>query len=193
MVNHRADVDIDLANRNDLITLIKCVPAMHVVNNKIKNHNSGIYVTDIPYDPVNQCSALDFKEAENRKYFKIDLLNMSVYEQVKNEADLIELMAPPNWDLLLNREFVEQLVHIGSHFDTLLKMPQLVNTIPRLAMFLAIFRPAKRHLIGKQWSDVAKEIWTVPANGEYSFKKAHAVSYAMLVNVHMNLLTREMQ
>lgn len=57
-----------------------------------------------------------------------------------------------------------------------------------MAMLLAIIRPAKRHLIGKKWSDVAADVWVKPTNGEYYFKKAHAVSYAHLVAVHMNLL-----
>ena len=33
-----------------------------------------------------------------------------------------------------------------------------------------------------------KDVWTKPTNGEYYFKKAHAVSYAMACVVHMNLL-----
>jgi DNA polymerase III alpha subunit len=55
-------------------------------------------------------------------------------------------------------------------------------------MFLSIIRPAKRHLIGQPWAEVAKTIWEKPTDGSYYFKKAHAVSYAHLVVVHMNLL-----
>jgi hypothetical protein len=183
-----ADVDIDFSNRTKLLEVIKCTPAMHVVQGKIKTHNSGVYITDIPLDPLNNCAALDFKEAEDRGYFKIDLLNMSVYEQVRDEAHLLELTKEPDWSLLQNREFVEKLVHISSHFDTMRKMPEPVDSIPRMAMLLAIIRPAKRHLIGKTWKDVATDIWTKPTNGDYFFKRSHAVSYAMLVGVHMNLI-----
>jgi hypothetical protein len=66
-------------------------------------------------------------------------------------------------------------------------MPEAVNTIPRMAMFLAIIRPAKRHLIGLPWSEVAKTIWDRTDEG-YQFKKSHAVAYAHLVVVNMNLL-----
>jgi hypothetical protein len=66
-------------------------------------------------------------------------------------------------------------------------MPEAVNSVPRLAMFLAIIRPAKRHLIGLPWAEVAKTVWNKPADGGYFFKKAHAISYAHLVLVHMNL------
>ena len=62
------------------------------------------------------------------------------------------------------------------------------TTIEQLAAVLAIIRPAKRHLIGLPWSEVAKTIWTKEDDG-YSFKKSHAVAYAHLVVVHMNLLS----
>jgi transcriptional/translational regulatory protein YebC/TACO1 len=31
----------------------------------VRRHNSGVYVTDIPYDPVNQCAAIDYESAES--------------------------------------------------------------------------------------------------------------------------------
>ena len=67
------------------------------------------------------------------------------------------------------------------------KMPEPMNSIPRLAMFLSIIRPGKKHLIGLPWAEIAKTVWDKNDDG-YSFKKAHAVSYSMLVTVHMNLL-----
>jgi len=67
-------------------------------------------------------------------------------------------------------------------------MPEPVDSIPRMAMFLALIRPAKRHLIGQKWVDVAKTVWDRPTDDEYYFKKSHAVAYAHLVAVHMNLI-----
>jgi DNA polymerase III alpha subunit len=66
-------------------------------------------------------------------------------------------------------------------------MPEPVNSIPRLSMFLALIRPAKKHLIGESWSEVAKTIWDKNTDG-YVFKKSHSLAYAHLVVVHMNLL-----
>jgi DNA polymerase III alpha subunit len=54
-------------------------------------------------------------------------------------------------------------------------------------MFLAAIRPAKRHLIGRTWKDVNDTVWDKDQTG-YSFKRSHAVAYAQLVVVHMNLL-----
>jgi hypothetical protein len=69
-------------------------------------------------------------------------------------------------------------------------MPESLDSIPRLAMFLAVIRPAKRHLIGKIWKEVNDTVWDKDHTG-YSFKKSHAVAYAHLVVVHMNLLEEQ--
>jgi hypothetical protein len=79
------------------------------------------------------------------------------------------------------------VVHIGNHYDLLQRMPDPVDSIPRMAMFLAVIRPGKRHLVGRSWQDIAATVWDTAADG-YSFKKAHAVSYAVLVTLHMNLI-----
>jgi hypothetical protein len=67
-------------------------------------------------------------------------------------------------------------------------MPEAVNSIPRMAMFLSVIRPAKRHLIGKPWTEVASTVWDRPSDDSYYFKKSHAVAYAHLVVINMNLL-----
>ncbi len=69
--------------------------------------------------------------------------------------------------------------------EILQKMPEPVNSIPRLAMFLALIRPAKKHLIGKSWKEVSQTIWDRENDG-YSFKKSHAVAYAHAIVVQMN-------
>jgi hypothetical protein len=66
-------------------------------------------------------------------------------------------------------------------------MPEAVTIITRMAMFLSVIRPAKRHLIGQSWTEVAKTVWNKPADDSYYFKKSHAVAYAHLVIVNMNL------
>ena len=183
----KSDIDIDLGDRDKLLSLISHTKAS-IRKNEIKKHNTGIYVTDIPYDPVNDMASIDYELAEDRGYIKLDLLNVHVYNMVNDEKQLVELMAEPDWNLLKSKEFVEQLIHLGNHYNTLLKMPEPVNTIPRLAMFLAVIRPAKKHLIGKTWALVSKTIWD-REEGTYSFKKSHAIAYAHLVVVHMNLLS----
>ena len=74
-----ADIDIDLADRDQLLRLIQATPARQQHQGQARRHNSGVYVTDIPYDPITDCAAIDYETAEDLGYFKIDLLNMTVY------------------------------------------------------------------------------------------------------------------
>lgn len=183
-----SDIDIDFGSRDDLLKLIPHTAAAMRNVNPIRRHNTGVYVTDIPYDPVHDMASIDYTDAEKRGYFKLDLLNVHVYTQVRDEAHLIEMMGEPVWTRLNDRVFVEKLIHLSNHYQSIQKMPEPINSIPRLAMFLALIRPAKKHLIGLPWKEVVKTIWD-KGNDGYSFKKSHALAYAQLVVVHMNLLT----
>jgi hypothetical protein len=182
-----SDIDIDVGDRDKLLKLITHTPAAMRKVTPIRKHPSGIYVTDIPYDPAYDMATIDYTEAEGRGYFKLDILNVHVYENVKNEEHLVELMREPDWNMLKDRAIVEQLIHLNNSFNIMCRMPEPIDSIPRLAMFLAVMRPAKKHLQGLTWKEVAKTVWEKDNEG-YSFKKAHAISYAQLVVVHMNLL-----
>lgn len=182
------DIDIDSANRDQILKLISNVSASIHRNGSVVKHNTGVYVTDIPSDPVTGLCTIDYNSAEDMGYIKLDLLNVSLYERIKNSQHLDRLMhTEPNWNMLNNPDFVERIIHINNHYSTLQKMPEPVNSIPRMAMFLSVMRPAKRHLIGLPWKEVAKTVWIKPSDGSYYFKHAHAISYAVLVAVNMNL------
>ena len=182
-----SDIDIDLGDREKLLSLIKHVPASMRNVDPIRKHPSGVYITDIPYDPIYDMSSLHYEDAEDRGYFKLDLLNVYVYEDVKNEEHLIHLMGDPDWSMLKDRSIVTKLIHLGNSYDLIQRMPEPIDSIPRLAMFLAAIRPSKRHLIGKTWKEINETVWDKDHTG-YSFKRSHAVAYAQLVVVHMNLL-----
>lgn len=184
----RSDIDIDFADRQQVLDLLNVIPASIIRDDKLTKHNTGVYATDIPIDPFSGSASLDYQIAEERGYMKLDLLNVHVYKQVTNEEHLIQLMQEPEWTNLYDPGICAQLIHINNHYDTLLKMTEPVDSIPRLAMFLAVIRPGKRHLIGRTWKEVAQEVWMKPNNDDYYFKKAHAVSYAQLVVVNLNLL-----
>jgi hypothetical protein len=92
----------------------------------------------------------------------------------------------PLWDLLLQDDFSNLLFHVNGHGSILREMaPQ---SIEQLAAVLGMIRPAKRHLIGKDWDTVLREVWVKPEGDEYYFKKAHAVAYAVAIVVQMNLI-----
>lgn len=187
-----SDVDIDLSDRNKALSLINHHPAGIIRDGQLTRHNTGIYVTSIPVDPFKDCASIDYKVAESRGYIKLDLLNVGIYSQVNSEQHLNELMQQePSWDKLYDHEFCSKLIHIGSHYNTLISMPEAVNSIERMAMFLAVIRPAKRHLIGETWETVAKTVWNATEDSSYYFKKAHGIAYSHLVVVHMNLLSKQ--
>jgi len=185
-----SDVDIDFADRSEILKIINHIPASIRNSDKNSSHNTGIYPHQIPIDPFSQRSSLDYQEAESRGYIKLDFLNVHIYSQVRSPDHLTELlnMEPP-WARLQEKQFCEQLIHIGNHYDTLMRMPEPVDSIPRLAMFLAVIRPGKRDLIGQSWAQVGKTVWKSSQDG-YTFKKSHSIAYAHLVVVHMNLLAR---
>lgn len=187
-MNYNFDVDIDFGNRDEILKHIQHVPSAMRNANPMRKHATGVHISNIPYDPVNDMAAINYNEAEERGYFKLDLLNVHVYSQVRDELHLIELMQEPDWSKLNDRVFVEKLIHLGNHYQSIQKMPEPIDSIPRLAMFLALIRPAKKHMIGDKWIDISKTIWDKDDTG-YSFKRSHAVAYAQLVVVHMNLLS----
>ena len=180
------DIDIDLKNRDDVLTKLKHIPAS-IITNTVKKHNTGVYFHDIPHDPSTNLSTINYKEAEDLGYFKIDLLNVNIYEYVSNEAHLNRLLErEPDWNLLLHKEIVEQLFHIHDHYDIVAQMqPKSIN---QLAMVLAIIRPAKRQLLGESWQTIQEQVWSKPKDNSYYFKKSHAVSYAYAIIVQLNSL-----
>ena len=184
-----ADIDIDFADRDQILKLIQAVPARQLTQGQVRRHNSGVYVTDIPYDPVNACAAIDYESAEKLGYFKIDLLNMSVYQLIKSpEHYQTMLEQEPDWPRLwTDSVWAQQLVHVGNYTELLESMKP--DSIPRMAAFISIIRPGKAHLQNRPWSEVFESVWDGDESKGYTFKQSHAISYAALVALHMNLLS----
>ena len=185
-----ADIDIDFADRDLVLKLIQYTSARQVVQGQVRKHNSGVYVTDIPQDPVNGCAALEYEEAEQRGYFKIDFLNMNVYKLIESPEHYEQMLtATPPWDRLWqDTEWARQLVHVGNYTDLLKNMRPC--TIPQMAAFISIIRPGKAHLQNQPWTDVFASVWDGDDSQGYTFKKSHSLSYAVLVALHMNLLNQ---
>ena len=182
------DIDIDFADREAILSKLTHRVAKLDTG---KKHNTGVYVNEIPHNPVDKLSTLDYKIAEERGYFKLDFLNVSIYRDVKDEAHLQTLLErKPIWQLLEHDEFNEKVFHVNGHGDLLRQLKP--TSVAQLAATLAIIRPAKRHLATESWDTIMEEVWQKPEDGSYYFKKAHAVSYAVAVVVHMNLLCEKM-
>jgi hypothetical protein len=185
------DIDIDFFDRNKILDVLTHRIAMRKNKDGIFKHNTGIYFQDIPHNPFDNISTIEYQEAEERGYFKIDFLNVNLYEGVKDEHHLQNLLdAEPLWDLLDHKEIVDQLFHINGHFDIIKKLKP--NSIEKLAAALAIIRPAKRYLADSNWDKIMSEVWTKPQEDLYFFKKSHAIAYAAAIVVQLNLMCEKL-
>lgn len=184
------DIDIDFTDRDSALKLFKHVGASRVENNRLVKHNTGVYLHEVPVNALTGLCAVPYDAAEQREYFKIDFLNVGLYNGIKNEDHLVHLMnQEPLWDLLLQDDFTSLLFHVNGHGSILKEMQP--KSIEQLAAVLGIIRPAKRHLIGKDWITVMSEVWTKPETDDYYFKKSHATAYAVAIVVQMNLICEQ--
>jgi len=94
----------------------------------------------------------------------------------------------PVWELLEYEDIVEQLFHINNHFDVVKQLKP--RSIEQLAAVLAVIRPAKRYLVNKDWDTINKEVW-LKVEDAYSFKKSHAIAYALAIVVQLNSIIEE--
>lgn len=181
------DIDIDFLNRSNVLDIIQHIPASLEDG---KKHNTGVYCHAIPVNPLTGNANINYKEAEDRGYFKIDFLNVSAYDGVRSEEHLKELLAAePLWDLLEDPAVCDQLFHINGYHNLIAKLKP--KSIEELSMFLALLRPGKKHLIPvcekEGFQGIQQEIWT-KTDDAYFFKKAHAVAYAHVIVVQLNLI-----
>jgi hypothetical protein len=182
------DVDIDMANREDFLRLVNHTPAsIKHEDGTYSKHNTGVYFQTIPSFPLEGFSSIEYETAEEDGWFKVDVLNNGIYKDVRDEAHITELMnIEPLWDLLEHEEFVSQLFHISNYSNILAQYKP--TSVEQLAMILAIIRPGKKHLIGKSWNEITKQVWVKPTDGSYYFKHSHAIAYAVAIVVQMNLI-----
>jgi len=184
------DIDIDFIDREKALSLFKYSVASRKENNELVKHNTGVYFHEVPIDMDTGICSIDYQAAEKQGFFKIDFLNVGIYKGIRDEHHLNELMnREPLWDLLQQQEFVDLLFHLNGHGDILKKT--CPTSVEQLAAVLAMIRPAKRYLIGKDWITIKKEVWIKPANEDYYFKKSHATAYAMAIVVQMNLICEQ--
>jgi len=186
------DIDIDFPNRDKALEKLDHARAIIVRDKKTEKHNTGAYFQAIPKDPATNLATIDYKEAENLGYFKVDFLTAGVYDGVRSNEHLTELLKQtPRWDLLCERDFVELLFHIGDYANLLKEYKP--TSVQQLAMILAIIRPGKKHLQGKSWKEIEKEVWIRPTDDTYFFKKSHSISYAVAITVQMNALVEQLE
>lgn len=184
------DVDMSQKTRDTIIKKLYHIPASKINDKGINPHGVGVYFCNIPYDRLTGLASLDYKHAEeDLGYIKIDFLHNSIYDSFDDRQQLFNVMEQePNWNLLYKKDVVEQLPHINNYFTLLNQLPK-IDSIDKLAMFIAIIRPAKKYLISEVtnngWDSIIDKIWIKEDTG-YMYKKSHAVAYALSITVAMS-------
>ena len=122
----------------------------------------------------------------------MDPLNVSVYKDVKDDDHPKQLMEREPYGNFRAQRLPDKVFIQAGTTNSLKQLKSI--PVEQLAATLAIIRPMKRHPQDKGWPTIMKEVWTKPLNDNkaYYFKKAHAISYAMVVVVHMNLLCEQL-
>lgn len=188
------DIDIDFADRDRALDGLMHIAASRKATDvglddggdKNTKHPSGVYFQDVPTDPFTGLCSIPYKDSAELGYFKIDFLNNTLYRDVRDEDHLDELVnKEPDWLLLEYREIVKMLVHIGDHFGIVQRIKP--KSVDDLAVVLALMRPGKRHLLNLDRETIDNEIWKPNPDG-FTFKRAHAIAYAISIVVQMNLL-----
>lgn len=184
------DIDIDVKDRNEVLKHFKHVPSSERIleDGTVVLHKSGVHFDDIPVDPLSGYSSVPYKTAEELGYQKIDFLNVSAYDHVKDRDHLEELLQRPvPWELFKVPEIVGELFQLKNQYSVVSIWPP--TSVEELAMLIAMIRPAKRHLVQcSSWDEVRKEIWTASSDGKMGFKHSHSISYALLIVVQLNAL-----
>jgi hypothetical protein len=190
MQKFRADVDIDLrTDFNPLEIFPNWSRASIIRNELISPHVCGVYPQAIAIDPISKLSAIHYEDADDIGYFKLDFLHNSVYNHFNSREEILELInLEPDWSLLIQKEQVVKLFQMSKHFDLLIKLQP--KTIDDLADAIALIRPGKSGLINlylAQKESVRKMLYS--QSEEFSFKKSHSYSYAMVIILQLHLIS----
>lgn len=185
------DIDISQKSRDTMIESLYHIPASKINDKGINPHGVGVYFCDIPKDRISGLASIDYKRAEeDLGYIKMDFLHNTVYDRFETRQQIYDIIeSEPNWNFLYKKEVIEQLPHINNYYTLINQMP-LIDSIEKLAMFIAVIRPGKKYLIdivqstGK-WESIENKIWVKEDTG-YQYKKSHAIAYALSIVVAMN-------
>jgi len=182
------DIDIDTTSTFDPSSVFNATRASMVAKDKLVPHPCGYYFDNIPVDKVTGLSAIPYKAADKLGYFKVDMLHNTVYDRFNSRYEIEELIKiEPNWDLLEHSENIVRLTQIHDHAAIVLHVkPRSINM---LADVLALIRPGKRHLlVPYTLGRIDQKTLYTSEDGQYTFKKAHAIAYAHVIVLEMHLL-----
>lgn len=192
MVFKIPDLDMDMSQktRDTMVQTLYHIPASKLNDKGINPHGVGVYLCNIPYDRLTGLASIDYKRAEEEfGYVKLDWLHNTIYDRFENRNELLGAMnTEPKWELLYKQDVIEQLPHINNYYTLINQLPR-IDSVEKLAMFIAIIRPGKKYLIDilqntRKWESIEDRIWLKEDTG-YQYKKSHAIAFALSITVDM--------
>lgn len=185
------DIDIDFKPSFDPRTVLpQAVPASMVREDDLAKHPCGHYLQNIPVDEATGWAAIPYEEAEVMGYFKIDFLHLSTLDYFESKHEIRTLLkVEPDWTILQDEEQVQKLFQISKHHSVLVQVkPQ---SIQELADVIALIRPNKRQYLNDYRRDKEKTrpwLYRQGSDDKSSFKKSHAIAYAMTIVLQLHLI-----
>jgi hypothetical protein len=188
------DIDIDVPSFIDPVAIFGseyCTRASRVDSDQLLKHPCGVYFQTIPKDGITGLAAIPFKRADQLGYTKFDLLHLSILDQFKSRADIMEaIKTDPDWSLLGTREIVEQLFQLRNSWD-IISVVKPTN-IQTLADVVAMIRPGKRSLLSaymKSPASVREQLYRISeTEDKSSFRRGHAIAYAYVIVMQLKTL-----
>lgn len=187
------DVDIDVGDREAAVKLFedRATSASQLVNESFAKHNVGIYLQRIPVNPLTGWSSFDFRHAESLGYYKVDVIANSIYRDIQSQEQLQQIIDEPiEWEWFEHPEFVALLFQLGNEAEIVAAYAP--KSIADLAALVAIIRPGKRYLIGEPWETIREKIWQKETGKGQTFKKSHAIAYALAVVVDAKMKAKHL-
>lgn len=184
------DIDIDFQTSFDPRKVFgQAVAASMVKNDDLVKHPCGHYFQNIPVDPVTSLAAIPYEEAELLGFFKIDFLHLSLLDAFESKTQIRQLLQKePNWDLLQDSDCVSRLFQLSKHGELLRSVKP--RSVQQVADCIALIRPGKKHLLSSYLEDPegTRKILYQRETAGYSFKRSHAISYALTVVLQLHLI-----
>jgi DNA polymerase III alpha subunit len=184
------DIDIDTPTSFNPNSIFPWTRASLVKDESLQPHPCGVYPQNISIDPVTGLSAIPYNIAEDLGFYKIDFLHLNVYDHFKSRDEIEQLLEiEPDWTLLTDSKHQTKLFQLSKHGDILNEVKP--KSIEELADVLALIRPGKKQLLKlyKAQRESTRRILYAKDETGYSFKKSHAIAYAMVIILQLHLIS----
>ena len=185
------DIDIDVPSSFKITDEFQeAVRASIYKDGKLSPHPCGAYFQNVPVDPLSGLAAIPYSQIEELDAQKIDFLHVHVYDHFTSKDEIRALLqCEPDWNILQIPSIVDKLFQISKHYQLISRLKP--TSILELADCLALIRPQKRYLVDlyiKNQDKARSMLYTQDEGTSYSFKKGHALSYAMVIVLQLHLI-----